>query len=641
MINKEQVRAAVLKASLEFVPTLVRDSLLADKALTQEFGIATETLLSFGNTQIAFRRSKLFLAIRRAVASNGKGQRLNDESGTTWTLTASTNKKTLGVKLNADVRTIHVDSLILIAENKMARRHFFAAEAKRLNLPREEALKWGALIDQRPLTDEEVDVLMEECAQTPVAVFHSIVESLSQSKVSLDLLVPRSVIYYERLVGRVNAEPTIKEYFDKVAVNHIKSLLDWRGLEGLQYALLLGSHPSVTNAIARNGISAEVLNTALLWSLNADALSRGLLIELCLEKAPDEAVVGDNLRQLAETFFGQGTQETYDQFEILSIAFMMVYAEFGRRHFAAEKPVYWRRLAAFAHAALITRCILAVRNDQKKFVEWMRSIRSVDYALQCVVDLRTDPRWLSQFALPYQLKQELYGRVLFAATNREATVSEFKLREAIWGENVESLNNCVTRELATLPGPLEGNIEPERDGEADVLERMRGCLRSASPTISSFVMLLNIGHLFRIPPDIVKSAAEALERGQYRIDVVGKPEQLFSCLFGLAAIAASTRSQALADELFIVIRNYRRSFKSELGLEEASHIGLVACGSRQHLDEWYKCVGDFVSDLAFGEYSREEASALYSLVEKLCELMPELWAKCGQGLAAIESVALS
>jgi hypothetical protein len=53
------------------------------------------------------------------------------------------------------------------------------------------------------------------------------------------------------------------------------------------------------------------------------------------------------------------------------------------------------------------------------------------------------------------------------------------------------------------------------------------------------------------------------------------------------------------------------------------------------------CVGALVSDLGFGDMSREEASALYPVIVRLCELVPELWARCGQGLAAIEAVASS
>jgi hypothetical protein len=536
---------------------------------------------------------------------------------------------------------MHIDHLILISETKLVRTRFFAAEAERLNLPRKDTLKWGALLSKRPLSEEELGVLIDDCAQTPVAVANSIAECLAQPKVSVDVLVPRAVAYYERLVGRVEAQPTIKEYIKEVGTDHIKSLLTWRSLEGLQYALLLGSHSLVATIVAKNVIPAEVFDSALKWSINADVLSRAVLIELCFKRDSDETVIGEASRQLVKKFCEQGKGERYDQFAILSTAFIFVYAEFGRRRLLDSKPVYWRRLAAFAQAALITRCVLAERGDRKAFVEWLGGRRKILYLVQCLVDLRTDPRWLSHFVEPDQLQQELYGRVLGGAVKNQNALDVLKLREAMLNDDAASVRKRVNVVLSSLPGPLEGNFEPENDIPADILEKIREGLSSASPAISSFAVLLNHGLVFRIPSDVTNSAADALRRAQYRIGVDRKPGQLLSCLVGLAAIASSSRSQRLADELFIVIRNYRRSFREELSLDGAFQVGLVACGSREDLGEWCKCVGALISDLGFGEISHEEASALHQLVVQLCELVPELWAKCGQGLAAIEAVALS
>jgi hypothetical protein len=68
---------------------------------------------------------------------------------------------------------------------------------------------------------------------------------------------------------------------------------------------------------------------------------------------------------------------------------------------------------------------------------------------------------------------------------------------------------------------------------------------------------------------------------------------------------------------------------------------MIACASRADLGDWCKCVGALIADLGFGELARDEAAALYQLVINLCDLVPELWAACGQGIAAIEAVGSS
>ena len=65
---------------------------------------------------------------------------------------------------------------------------------------------------------------------------------------------------------------------------------------------------------------------------------------------------------------------------------------------------------------------------------------------------------------------------------------------------------------------------------------------------------------------------------------------------------------------------------------------MIACARRADLGDWCKCVGALIADLGFGELTLEEATGLHALVIDLCHIVPELWAACGQGIAAIEAV---
>jgi hypothetical protein len=104
-------------------------------------------------------------------------------------------------------------------------------------------------------------------------------------------------------------------------------------------------------------------------------------------------------------------------------------------------------------------------------------------------------------------------------------------------------------------------------------------------------------------------------------------------------LAANTRSVDLADALLILVRNYRRNFSDELSIDTGLRVGMIACASRADFGEWCRAIGAFINDFSFGRLSRNEAKELYPLVVGLCNIVPELWAACGEGLAAIESVA--
>jgi hypothetical protein len=231
--------------------------------------------------------------------------------------------------------------------------------------------------------------------------------------------------------------------------------------------------------------------------------------------------------------------------------------------------------------------------------------------------------------------------VLFAAARDEQAIGKLGLRAILISDAPQSLKKQLNVSLTLLSGPLEGNIASARQLQSNQLKRMHKHLADPSPTVSSFALMVDAALLFELPEDVPELAAHALRRAQYRLDSGGKLRALEGCLVGLAVTAAVNRSHQLADELFIVIRSYRRFAREELDLDAAFHIGMIACASRADLGDWCKCVGALIADLGFGELTRQEAAALRPRVIDLCDLVPELWAACGPGIAAVEAVGLS
>jgi len=128
---------------------------------------------------------------------------------------------------------------------------------------------------------------------------------------------------------------------------------------------------------------------------------------------------------------------------------------------------------------------------------------------------------------------------------------------------------------------------------------------------------------------------------EYHFDATNDPRELFDCLLGLAHVAAMDRSRTLGDEMLSVIRSYRQLFRDELGPLHAFRIGLVAAASRADLKDWCKYVGVLVSALSFGDLEANEAESLHNMMYGLCDVVPELWATCSSGIAALEARALS
>ena len=443
-------------------------------------------------------------------------------------------------------------------------------------------------------------------------------------------------------MGRFGGQPTITDYIDQVAADHARELVSWRSVDGLKLCLLLGSHPTVGKVLASLEIDGKSLSETLRWAtVGGDSISRTTIFETALERAASDPAVADAVGELIDVYLMEGTGCNCDQFEILSAVFLAVYGELGQIRILATMPPYWRRLAALAHAALIVRCLIRARVELSDVVQWFAGVRAQPYFLHCYADLRLEPRWLPEYAMGNQLKNELVGRIIGHAYNLRSVVEALNLDVQLLEDAVPSLKSQIELMRIVLSGPLEGNVQPTLEISNEDYLVVRHALEMATPTASSFLPLVSVVLWLRIPMELSELAAEALSRAQFQIEAGGDLQILGSTLAGLAITAAVTRCQALADAVFSTLRIYRRFFPDEVSVSTAFLVGIIACANRDDVEGWAANVGSLISDLAFGDLSIGEAIATRTLVIQLCDLVPELWSSCGQGLAALEAIAAS
>ena len=201
MSRQDYIRASLLLAISDHFPPLVREGLINDKALCKDYHISVDAVITLGTASVAFKRSKLFAAIRLASATPGAEAHITDESGRLWSTTFVVDQPAPIVVLAAARQSIRVPRLTLLSEDADLRLRIFRSEVERVNLPSEAVAKWEAALANGPFSDGEVGDLLDDLSLTPTAMIDTIGEHLSHSGISMDILVPCSPIYYERLVG--------------------------------------------------------------------------------------------------------------------------------------------------------------------------------------------------------------------------------------------------------------------------------------------------------------------------------------------------------------------------------------------------------------------------------------------------------
>jgi hypothetical protein len=631
--NYELVRQAMFGVCIKLVPPIIRRDILSDDALVEEFSVKKEVTVTLGESGDAFSQSQLHSAVKSAIKRPGKKAKLSDMAGVSWNVVATV-KDRPNLSIMSVNRTLPAGHLLLLGSNKAARIFVIDAEINRLGIPSSIATKWRKLASNRALTDSEFEELVSEFSQSPVAVRERIERQLHANSVTLETLVPRSLSYYESLVGRVEAQSNLGDYLSEAGGRHIGELL--KENNGLEFAVLMGSHSLVSQALRSYRYSDETIAQIMRWCPKADILSMCALVESLWPLIPKDREITEQFKALVERFVGIGTADKHDPYHVLSAAFIAVYGELGQTRTLADKPPFWRRLAALAQAAVITRALLARPHGLQKLVTWLAEVRAPQYFSHVYADLRTDPRWLPEWGLPGQLRNEFGGRILELGISDPDRARELEVYDVLLNDIAPSLKSQLFLPCTMLPGPLEGNTEAQLRIPDEKISEMREQLSMPVPNLDSFGSLVSLTNFAQMPPDMPDLAADALRRAQCRLD--GSSQSLFGTLAGLAMLAATKRSQRLADELFIVLRNYRRFFRDDLNLDLAFRVGIVASASREEMMDWCSCVGVLVADLAFGELAREEAATVYSLILSLCNLVPELWCTCGQGVAALEAV---
>ncbi|HEY8948686.1 MAG TPA: hypothetical protein VIM56_07355 [Rhizomicrobium sp.] len=636
-MNREDfLRASGFVGALDLLPPILRNELIADRQLNRRYGTVTEAVLMMGNGLAEFKRSALIRAIREATRSIGAACELADASDGKWTVTASLDPQNSGIVLKSDRGVFQIDDFSMVGESTDLRLSVFDSEARRYNLPEDITTHWRTLITSRPLEPDELVELTDEFRNTPVSVSRLISDRYRAGGLSLNEIVPASLPYFERLVGKYEGSADIQEYASESLAPFVKKLFETQGLEGVKFALLLGIHARVVAEIGKLPLTGQDLTSLLDWAIKSgDVVARTGLVEIAFMRPDLAEEIRASLGDLLAIFSGAVTEKN-DQCVLFSAAFNMIYGEISVRRILDRKPVFWRRLSAAAQASMIIRRLPQEKIDLRNLVDWMKTVRAQPYLLQCLFDMRTDPRWAPEFSTSDQFGNEFRGRIISAATAKPETAEMLGVSEIILGDEC-SLKSRAGGLLAWLAGPLEGNIQTGRElGDAEI-EQLRAELVAAAPVASSFSSLVNLVFFVKAPEELGRVAAEAIQRAQYKLDSAGDPDVLGACLIGLAGLAAIMKCTDLTDALVILIRNYRRNFADELPIPTALRIGFVASASHAEFKEWSKAVGFFVNDFAFGKLTKEETLSLHYTMKIACQLVPELWASCGQGIAALEA----
>jgi len=563
---------------------------------------------------------------------------VTDKHGKEWKLRKIYDDSELPkLEISSDEQQFVLPDFSVLSPERDIRLRRLDEVAFEVNLPACAIESWRKILSERALEDEEVDEFRKDILDTPVQIAQSIRREIETGKSSVSSLVPSSRRYFERLVGACDGSATIKDYAAKSGKALFKQLLTWQPYEGLLLGLFLSSHSSMTDEIVIDHLEVEDLKCAFgFLEKYGDKISQLGAIEVALRTLPERPEIQPLIIPLIEQIRDDNIETVARGLKLFSALFVLVDGELSRTRLLSDAPPFYRRLASLSHAALIHRQLVNSGVDDK-FCKWAVKSRGNQFYWQSLTDMRQEPRWTPDFADATQMKADFFGRIMIAARKYKTNIKGSEIHNLILGEGTDSLQALSEFPYHYLPGPLEGMENHPINLPDDISQMIEKNLNVNEIESSSFNILINSAMIFRVDSDHAKLAANALKLGNYHLNNVEDKSQLISILDGLAIIAATARNGALADELRILVRRYRRDALFSLSIFEIVRIGLIAGASHSDLNKWRGFTGEWLTELALGELTNDEGIELYSYLQNLCHIVPELWVSCSRSDAALKA----
>lgn len=616
---------------LKDYPDSFVDDILNDEDFINKTGVKFNYNINLSEADIQFE-DEVFYSSLITLYKDGYAS-VKDESDKVWELALDDEPKDAPIKnvlLRSGDSNFSASEFWFAHPDITLRLAYFEYIKGDLLLGKASARKMVSILGSNMPANERMTHVKTIINTSPGAFYSSLSSRLmNRSSLRLDQLVPESLSYYQSLVGELDGSTNVIDYFNMEGLEHVKYLLSSYGEKSLSNILSLNWNPNFSNEKVISLFEDNLLHSAYgdINSNNCYFLDFSFSdILLKVRRADDDSI--KIISRIVDALRNNDVQKTLS---LLSFFFILTDAVLIRNKLFDSYPVFYRRLASLSHASLLYRCFCAngVEEDQK-LCDWIARNFGQDFYIGNLLDLRTDSRWLPDYADPTQLRNELFGRLL----NSISMIDEAERYKFLKTDD-QFLSNLPFSIDMFLPGPLEGGIEPT-EMPTYIEEIVTNGLAASGSATDSFTGFMNSSRYWKLDKQYLAAVAEKIRSSGHMFEKIESIEVLYSCLNGLAVAASITKSELLADELLILTRVYRKEFLKEQKLQELVFIGVLASGSFSSTTSWCKYLGQYLSELTYLNLEYEEQQKLYYLIKAICNLEPRLFTTISKAYVLIE-----
>ena len=246
MATERFLDADIVSVALRLFSPGVRAAILKDAALRERVPVGVEAVIKVERTGAEFTRSRFFQAVRQVLTGVSQGMDVEARDGTVWHVTHDGAR---GIIVANGGVVSSFPEFACMAPDSDARIEWYELQTATCGIGDDRTRRWGEILAERPLEDEELDDVLDEFRLTPIHCIMAIRDRLRNGKFSAADLVPTDLRYFDRLAGEPPAGTKLREFVLGVVRSHVHTLVRWNAYEGLRAALLLSSHQMVSEVV--------------------------------------------------------------------------------------------------------------------------------------------------------------------------------------------------------------------------------------------------------------------------------------------------------------------------------------------------------------------------------------------------------
>jgi hypothetical protein len=291
---------------------------------------------------------------------------------------------------------------------------------------------------------------------------------------------------------------------------------------------------------------------------------------------------------------------------------------------ASTAPLFWIRLAALAHAGVLTDALSGLP-DSKRFLRWATQNFYPTYVWHGVIDRRDAPRWKPDWISPDHLYAELVGR----AQGTVQAIPEGS-RPTEWVSAIDAalarLQESGKLLAAYLPGPFDDFRETTIGSSPnEVFDEVEARLDAAS-MLSDVPGLFALAYATQPSPWVVANVSRILSLPTDQPIANREQETVFLEL--CAHIAASTRAEVLANAVINRCLLEVRRPGSKVAVTDLFAIMAEACAAHSDYQQHRELLGMTAAKVCLSVERTEDLSSLEAIFDVLAtrdeKLIPAL-----------------